>query len=148
MNNKMRKVTLLVGTLLLVSSAFGQGKGKGQQQREGAAARPGGGVSVSVVFSEQDKRLIGQWVKGINPGGLPPGLAKRGELPPGLQKQLRKNGTLPPGLEKRISPFPGALAARLAPLPAGCDCDRIFLDGKAMIVVRGTRIILDVMSVF
>ena len=38
--------------------------------------------------------------------GLPPGLAKRGQLPPGLQKHLWKHGSLPPGLQKKIGPRP------------------------------------------
>ncbi len=35
------------------------------------------------------------------PGGVPPGLAKRGGLPPG---QARKAGGLPPGLAKKFGP--------------------------------------------
>ena len=101
-----------------------------------------------VVFSESDRSLIRQWAQGIRPGDLPPGLAKRGELPPGLQKQLQKRGTLPPGLEKKISPFPDDLVRRLGPLPADCGCDRIFLDGKALIVTRAANVILDVVILY
>jgi hypothetical protein len=130
----------------LAIPVFGQGKGnaKGKPQ-EGAS---GVAVSVAVIFSEPDRGIIRDWVRSVPPSGLPPGLAKRGELPPGLQKQLRKKGTLPPGLEKKISPFPPELVRRLRPLPRDCGCDRIFLDGRALIIARATSAILDVMELF
>ena len=119
----------------------GQGKGKGKQ---------GGGtaVSVQVVFTSGDQRLIREWVQARPAAQLPPGLAKRGGLPPGLAKQLRKNGTLPPGLEKRITAIPLELGGRLGPLPPGCGCDRVFFDGKALIVARATGAILDLIDLF
>jgi hypothetical protein len=119
-----------------------QGKGKGKTKGQRTT------VAVSVVFSESERLAIRNWAHGLPAAGLPPGLAKRGELPPGLQKQLRKRGTLPPGLQKKISPFPAELAVRLGPLPAGCGCDRVFLDGKALIIARATSAILDVVSLF
>ena len=109
----------------------GQGKGKGKQ---------GGGtaVSVQVVFTSGDQRLIREWVQ-ARPAA---------QLPPGLAKQLRKNGTLPPGLEKRITAIPPELGGRLGPLPPGCGCDRVFFDGKALIVARATGAILDLIDLF
>jgi hypothetical protein len=65
-----------------------------------------------------------------------------------LAKQLRKSGTLPPGLEKRITAFPPELSRRLGPLPAGCGCDRVFFDGKALIVARAAGAILDLVELF
>jgi len=146
----MKRIVLLLGLLLLSISLFGQNKGKGQGQFAKSSAKAGTSVSVSVsaVFGESDRRVIQQWVQGVQPSKLPPGLAKRGGLPPGLQKQLRRGGALPPGLEKRISTFPVDLTERLGPLPSGCDCDRIFLDGKALIVARAASAILDVISLF
>jgi hypothetical protein len=138
------------GLILLVVLAFainlsGQGKGKGKGKRTGDS---GQAALVSVVFSDSDRRAIQQWTRAIPPQGLPPGLAKRGELPPGLQKQLQKNGTLPPGLQKKISPFPSDLTRRLDPLPQGCSCDRVFLEGKALIIARATGAILDLINLF
>ena len=126
-------------------SGQGKGKGKGKGQGGGDSVKT---TAISVIFSDADRRAIRQWVEGIPASGLPPGLAKRGELPPGLQKQLQRKGSLPPGLEKKISPFPADLMRRLSPLPSSCGCDRIFLDGRALIIARATSAILDVFSLF
>ena len=133
--------SVLVFAMALSGQSKGKGKGKPADDSGRAAA-----VSVSAVFSVSDREVIQRWAQHVPPSGLPPGLAKRGELPPGLQKHLQKNGTLPPGLQKKISRFPDDLAGRLGPLPAGCGCDRVFLDGKALIISRATRMILDVIS--
>ena len=148
MVHNMKKGVLVLGLLLFAMTLLGQSKGKGQRQSAKTSGKAGMEVSASVVFSESDRRLIRQWAQGVRPSELPPGLAKRGELPPGLQKQLQKRGTLPPGLEKKISPFPEDLIRKLGPLPVGCGCDRIFLDGKALIVARAANAILDVISLF
>lgn len=137
-------LALLAGAMALASQGKGKGQGKSGRSVDGGGAR----VSIAVVFGDADRRAIQEWVRTPGPAGLPPGLAKRGELPPGLQKQLRRNGTLPPGLQKKISPFPDALVRRLQPLPPDCGCDRIFLDGRALIVARATSAILDVISLF
>jgi len=130
----MNKVVLVLFLLALAIPLSAQGKGKGQPKSAQNSSTAGTVASVSVVFSESDRRVIQQWAQGVPPGGLPPGLAKRGELPPGLQKKL--------------SPFPIDLTRRLGPLPAGCGCDRVFLDGKALIIARATSAILDVISLF
>lgn len=142
----MRLITLALCALLCAAPMGAQGKGKGNgkgKQGGGTAA-----VSVQVVFSIGDQGLIREWVRGQPVAQLPPGLAKRGGLPPGLAKQLRKNGTLPPGLEKRITAFPTELSRRLGPLPPGCGCDRVFFDGKALIVARAAGAILDLVELF
>ncbi len=145
----MRQLIVIFSVLAFTLTLFGQGNGKGKGKGKPAGeSNSGTAVSVSVVFSDSDRRAIRQWVQTAPPNGLPPGLAKRGQLPPGLQKQLQRNGTLPPGLQKKVSPFPGELMGRLAPLPAGCGCDRVFLDGKALIIARATMAILDVISLF
>ena len=143
----MRPMKGLWITLAFVLTLLGQGKGKGKDKSPGDS-RGGVAVSVSVVFGGSDGRIIQEWIQATPSNRLPPGLAKRGTLPPGLQKQLQRNGTLPPGLQKKISPFPPELTRRLAPLPEGCGCDRIFLDGKALIIARATSAILDVISLF
>lgn len=146
----MRHLLVALGliALTLTLSAQGNSKGKGKGKSAAESTSSGTSVSVSVVFNDSDRRAIRQWVQATPQNGLPPGLAKRGELPPGLQKQLRRNGTLPPGLQKKVSPFPADLTGQLRPLPAACDCDRVFLDGKALIIARATRAILDVISLF
>jgi hypothetical protein len=97
----------------------------------------------SASFGDADRRAIQAWAK-----TAPQGPFKGGKLPPGLQKQLRRNGTLPPGLQKKVTPFPADLNSRLGPLPGNCNCDRVFLDGKAMIIARATSAILDLISIF
>ncbi|WP_374384159.1 hypothetical protein [Dongia sp.] len=75
--------------------------------------------------------------------GLPPGLAKRGELPPGLAKQLVRNGHLPPGLEGRD--LPPDLLSRLPALDPAYRY--VIADNKVMLVRRATNLILDVLTV-
>ena len=78
-----------------------------------------------------------------NDKGLPPGLAKRGELPPGLAKQLQRNGHLPPGLEKRDLP-----PDLLTQLPALDPAYRyVVADNKVMLIRRATNLILDTLTV-
>jgi len=145
----MRRILTLLFLTAAVVAAQGQAqsKGKGKGKQAGSTAS-GTAATVSVVFSSGDRATIQQWIQGMPPANLPPGLAKRGDLPPGLQKQLQRNGTLPPGLQKKISPFPADLSRRLGPLPGNCGCERIFLDGRAMIIARATSAILDVISLF
>jgi hypothetical protein len=138
-------LALVLLSLTVPLSAQGKGKGKGHSKSNSAG---GGDAAVSVIFTDSDRRVIQRWTQSAVPAGLPPGLAKRGELPPGLQKQLRRGGSLPPGLQKKISPFPETLITQLPPLPVGCGCDRIFLDGKALIIARATGAILDLISLF
>jgi hypothetical protein len=78
-----------------------------------------------------------------NEKGLPPGLAKRGELPPGLAKQLQRNGHLPPGLEKRD--LPPDLLTRLPALDPAYRY--IIADNKVMLIRRATNLILDTLTV-
>lgn len=144
----MRQMIVILGVLAFALVLSGQGQGKGKAKGKPSDSRATTDVAVSVVFGDSDQKLIREWFRATPSSQLPPGLAKRGDLPPGLQKQLQRKGTLPPGLQKKISPFPRELAERLGPLPAGCGCDRIFLDGKALIVARATNTILDVMSLF
>jgi hypothetical protein len=141
----MKKGLILLGVFAFAINLSAQGKGKGKGGRTGDSSQS---ALVSVVFSDSDRRAIQRWAQALPPEGLPPGLAKRGELPPGLRKQLQKNGTLPPGLQKKISPFPTDLTRRLDPLPPGCGCDRVFLEGKALIIARATGAIRDLINLF
>jgi hypothetical protein len=142
----MKVTALLLSAFALATVLSGQSKGRGKG-KHADDSDPAALVSVSATFSESDRHVIQQWAQHVPPSGLPPGLAKRGELPPGLEKHLQKNGTLPPGLQKKISRFPDDLAGRLAPLPAGCGCDRVFVDGKALIITRAANVILDIVIV-
>ena len=111
-----------------------------------------------IIIDEVAKRLIksyyqtsydeyvqqnGKNKKSKKKKGLPPGLAKRGELPPGLAKQLARNGHLPPGLQERE--LPSDLLSQLPPLSS--DYRYAVVDNKVMLVQRATNVILDVLTV-
>jgi hypothetical protein len=109
----------------------GQGKGKGHDKK-----------AAVVVFAPGDRSYLSSYFR---TNGLPPGLAKKGDLPPGLEKQLRRNGRLPPGLEKKLVPFPATIEARLPPCPP--DVHRGFMGGVAVMYNSRTGLVLDAMAV-
>ncbi len=145
-----RIVGILTIAMIAVAPVLaGQGKGKGRG-RGGAQAEisqgNGRGVAAPVrTFRAVDRTAIVDFYRS-QPGGLPPGMAKRDELPPGLQKQIRRNGKLPPGLEKRLVPFPPELDSRLPPCPAGVQ--RGFIGGVAIMWNTGTGLVLDAAALF
>lgn len=109
-----------------------------------------------IIIDEIERRLIQSYYQGRYDDyvhthgkgkkknkGLPPGLAKRGELPPGLAKQLARNGHLPPGLEGRD--LPPDLLSQLPPIHA--DYRYVIVDDKVMLVRRATNVILDILTV-
>lgn len=107
-------------------------------------------------FRQTDIRIIVDYYRGHGHGGgavvydegrgLPPGLAKKGQLPPGLAKQLRRNGRLPPGLEKKLVAFPVEVERYLPACPAGHR--RGLIEGQAVIYNERTGIILDIFAAF
>lgn len=115
--------------IVLCPALLAQGKGKGKGKGKGPTAP-------SLLFSERDRGLIGDWVRRQPPGGLPPG----------LEKQLRRNGRLPPGLERggTWTPFPPDLLGLLS--PSGPEYERGFIGGRAVLVVKGTRTIIDIFA--
>lgn len=142
--------------LLLTAAAFGltfampglaeQGQGKGKAkghdkvnvEEHGGGHKTGHKEKAAKAFAKRDRDIIIDFFH-EQPGGLPPGLAKRDTLPPGLEKQLRRNGHLPPGLEKKIEPFPPGLAVHFPPLETGYK--RGFIHGMAMIYQPGGLIV-------
>lgn len=120
--------------ILLTPAVFAQGKGKGHGRghQEHAAANPNA--------APLDRDVIVNYYR-ETPGGLPPGLAKRGGLPPGLENQLRRNGTLPPGLAKKMAPLPRALQAQLGSCPP--DVRRGIIGGIAVMYNSKTGLVLD-----
>ena len=86
-----RRMVIVLPFAPFLALAAPQGKGRAKGQQKGSAADSG---AVELRFRSQDVRVILDYYR--PGGGLPPGLAKRGDLPPGLEKQLRRKGTLPP----------------------------------------------------
>jgi len=101
---------------------------------------PGG--EVSVIFSDRDRQIIGDYYAGIRAKKVPPGLAKKDTLPPGLAKQVVKKGTLPPGLQRRV--LPRDLEARLSRLPDGYE--RVIIGADIAILNATTRVIADIIA--
>ena len=126
----------MIASLLLPTA------GLAKKKRKGNADDSAPSFAVDIVFGPEDRRIVRDWVRAQPADGLPPGLAKRDRLPPGLEKQLRRKGSLPPGLEKKLTPFPRDLDARLGPL--GPDYERVFVGGRAAIVARVGRTIIDI----
>ena len=132
--NRRTWILALAAPVLAAGQGRGKGKGKGQSDRE-----PGDAPS---HFRAEEVRAINEFYHPAS--GLPPGLAKRGDLPPGLAKQLRRNGTLPPGLQKKLAPFPADLERRLPPAPPACR--RVILGGWALLIADATNTILDIID--
>jgi hypothetical protein len=129
---------LIIASAALAPGLYAKKKEKGNRD-EGDQERR------TAVFRSEHHRVISDYYR-ADPGGLPPGLAKRGgDLPPGLAKQLRRNGRLPPGLEKKLVPFPPELDRRFPPLPPYYR--RGFVGDRAIIYDQRTGGILDSLQV-
>jgi hypothetical protein len=141
----MARIPAAIAAVLLLIAPLqakdkpGRGKGRGHEGAAVARRVPRPAVR---MFRDGDAGIIREYYR----GGLPPGLAKRGDLPPGLEKQLRRNGTLPPGVRKKFVPFPAALEAQLPPCPAYVR--RGFVGGIAVMWNSRTGTILDASMMF
>ncbi len=138
----MRKAAVILLTLICALAVAAKDKPDKQKGRERNRGRADTHVQARVEYSEfrpEHRKVIVDWYH--SPRGLPPGLAKRGDLPPGLEKQLRRKGHLPPGLEKKMVAFPPVLVERLPPVPYGCE--RGFIGHIAVIWNPRTRVIFD-----
>lgn len=141
MKNALRiAAALALGLMLTVTPAFAQGKGKGHGKGEGGNPHKG---PAGVIFTDDDRGIIGEYFRRHETSGLPPGLAKRDTLPPGLEKQLRERGTLPPGLQKKIQPLPVDLDGRLHRLPGGYR--RVIIGRHVIVLGEKTSIIYDIL---
>lgn len=87
-----------------------------------------GDAEVRIIFSDQDRRLIGDWFD-----------ARRKPLPPGHAKQMER-GHVPPGQEHRY--LPPELERQLARLPEAHV--RVIVGADVVIMNVRTRVILDV----
>lgn len=109
-----------------------------RQDDEYASAK---GKAHPPYFMPEERDTIRDYFAGYS-GGLPPGLAKRGDdLPPGLLRQLRRNGTLPPGLQKRLEPLPVDLERRLPSIPD--IWRRVIIGSRIILLDRRTNEVLD-----
>ena len=149
----MKRIACILATVLIglmpIEANQGKGKGKGHDKDPEHGQQNGGGKGKgranAVVFQPVDRRAIVDYYR-AQPGGLPPGLAKRGDLPPGLEKQLRRNGKLPPGLEKKLVPFPPEVEVRLPPCPP--EVRRGMVGGIAVMWNSRTGLVVDAAVLF
>lgn len=127
------------------------GRGRGEEKHTFESEKPGRGRGHDSTppvrsFRVADRAVILDYYR-RQPGGLPPGLAKRGgNLPSGLEKQIRRNGTLPSGLRSRFVLLPPELEYRLPPCPEGFE--RGFIGGVALMWNPRTGLVLDAVALF
>jgi hypothetical protein len=134
MPHRLRGFVLLLLAVLPIHAEQGKGRGRGHDKDASA-----------LVFRPEDRTAIADYYRG-QPGGLPPGLAKRESLPPGLEKQLRRNGKLPPGLEKKLVAFPPQLESRLPACPP--EVHRGMIGGIAVMWNSQSGLVVDAAVLF
>ncbi|MEJ2109069.1 MAG: hypothetical protein P8Z37_03975 [Acidobacteriota bacterium] len=98
--------------------------------------------TVSAVFSDRDRQVIGDYYARHKAKKVPPGLAKKDQLPPGLARQVVKKGTLPPGLQGRA--LPQDLESRLSRLSDGYR--RVIIGTDIAILNTNTQVIADIIT--
>lgn len=115
-----------------------------------AMARTAGAGTAEIVFSAAEKAVIASYYGGGsggadngnktnkgNKGGRGQGVGSQG-LPPGLAKK----GQLPPGIAKRQ--LPSGLVSQLPPPPRGFE--RVIVDNDVLLVEIATQIVHDVLT--
>lgn len=99
-------------------------------------------IGVSVVFTDDEIRIIGAWYSehgsSSHKGN---GKQKNKGLPPGIAKNLQRGKPLPPGIAKQH--LPDGLIKTLPAPPKGYE--RIIVDGKVLLVEIATQVIHDVL---
>lgn len=141
----MRRLTIAtvgvaVGFALALNGGIAAAKPKKRTVQPQSVTRPSD--VAEIVFSEVERRLIGDYFGVPTHGGggpgkqMPPGLAKRDQLPPGLAKRDQ----LPPGLAKRD--LPSDLERRLG-LPRH-GTKRLIVGNDVLLVEAATGIVLDI----
>ena len=136
---KLSVLTLaLFGTITLFSGC----QSRAARSTSGGVIVRTPGSTVSVVFSDRDRQVIGDYYSRYKAKKVPPGLAKKDQLPPGLAKQVMKNGTLPPGLQSRA--LPPDLEIKLSRLPDGYK--RVIIGANIAILNTTTRVIADIIT--
>lgn len=108
----------------------------------GVAAQASAEVGVSVVFTDDEIRIIGAWYEEHGSSShRGNGKHKNKGLPPGIAKNLGRGKPLPPGIAKQY--LPDGLIKTLPAPPKGYE--RIIVDGKVLLVEIATQVIHDVL---
>ena len=110
----------------------------------GLAKTASADVSVGVVFTPDEVRIIASWYDEhrhhLDARGA--GKGKRKGLPPGIAKNLAGGKALPPGIAKQQ--LPDGLVSILPPAPRGFE--RVVVDGRVLLVEVATQVIHDVLT--
>jgi len=139
--NKMR-LSVLILSLLGSIFLFNGCQSRANRSTSGGVIVRTPNSTVSVVFSDHDRQVIGNYYARYKAKKVPPGLAKKDQLPPGLAKQVVKNGTLPPGLQGRA--LPQDLETKLSRLPDGYN--RVIIGANIAILNTTTQVIADIIT--
>lgn len=110
----------------------------------GLSSQASAEVGVSVVFTDDEIRIIGAWYSDHNSNshkGNGNGKGKHKGLPPGIEKNLARGKPLPPGIAKQY--LPDGLIKTLPAPPKGYE--RIIVDGKVLLVEIATQVIHDIL---
>lgn len=100
-------------------------------------------VSVGVVFTDDEVRIIAEWYREHGSSGQYKQRGKKsGALPPGIARNLARGKPLPPGIAKQH--LPQGLVQVLPAPPVGYE--RVVVDGKVLLVEVATRVIHDVLT--
>jgi Ni/Co efflux regulator RcnB len=100
-------------------------------------------VGVSVVFSDEEIRIIGAWYEEHDAGHDKGKSKHKGKgLPPGIARNLARGKPLPPGIAKQQ--LPDGLVHALPAPPRGYE--RMIVDGKVLLVDVATQVIHDILT--
>ena len=114
------------------------GPGRGRPERGPGGS--GGGVSINISFSDNDRMAVREYFGGPPPGGrCPPGLAKKntGCLPPGQAKKWMLGRPLP--RDVIFYSLPPELTLRMSVPPAGYKYVRVA--GDILMIAAGTGMV-------
>jgi Ni/Co efflux regulator RcnB len=101
-------------------------------------------VGVSVVFTDDEIKIIGAWYEEQSSNshhGNGKSKDKNKALPPGIAKNLERGKPLPPGIARQH--LPDGLVKALPVPPRGYE--RIIVDGRVLLVEVATQVIHDVL---
>jgi hypothetical protein len=116
---------------------------KGTKKKPKAAPEKPAPAPVAQIFSDEDRRVILDFVRQTPEANMPPGLAKKDKLPMGIEQQLRRKAQLPSSLSKQLYPVPAGLQKKLKPLPP--ELEHKFISGYAIIYSPRDAVIVDMM---
>lgn len=98
---------------------------------------------IAVVFGDRERRAMYDYYRSRKVRGLPPGLAKQGEVPPGHAKRPARAERLPDDVRGRR--LPRDLERQLSRLPD--EYVRLRIGTDVVLLHRNSRVVLDMVRV-